>query len=154
MSKLSANQIVSALLEYGINPAAPAPGSAEDPWRQHIGPLQPLKFAPRPETSLDQPVGALTGPEEDPHFNDPLSPPFANEVPEPEELEGTVPITHKPLLPKNKYLNRFKWQPNDPDGPADPIPGAEEPTPPKNKYLNRFKWQPPAESEPPALGPA
>jgi hypothetical protein len=33
MSK-SAKQIVAALLEYGIDPDAPRPGSADDPWRK------------------------------------------------------------------------------------------------------------------------
>jgi hypothetical protein len=34
MSKLTAKQIVASLLEYGIDPDAPRPGSADDPWRK------------------------------------------------------------------------------------------------------------------------
>lgn len=33
MSK-NAQQIVAALLEYGIDPDAPRPGSSDDPWRK------------------------------------------------------------------------------------------------------------------------
>lgn len=34
MSRLTAKQIVASLLEYGIDPDAPRPGSPEDPWRK------------------------------------------------------------------------------------------------------------------------
>ena len=116
MNKLSAQQIVGKLLEYGINPEASAPaGSPQDPWRQHTGPLQPFKFRPRPGAAL-APEEEETLPDEEttpavgapaspgaPGAQDPLSPPFS-----------------KP--PVNKYMDRFKWRP--PTVPPPAAPGA------------------------------
>ena len=39
---MDAKQLVNALLEYGLDPNAPNPGSPEDPWRQ--GGHKPIKF--------------------------------------------------------------------------------------------------------------
>lgn len=51
MNKLSARQIVTRLLEYGVNYDAPGPGSPDDPWRQSLGPLPKMDFtAVRPGT--------------------------------------------------------------------------------------------------------
>lgn len=53
MSK-NAKQIVNALLEYGIDPDAPRPGSPDDPWRQQTGPLPPMDFGgARPGSAAD-----------------------------------------------------------------------------------------------------
>ncbi len=41
---MNAKQLVNKLLEYGLDPNAPAPGSPNDPWRQGGG--QPIKFNP------------------------------------------------------------------------------------------------------------
>lgn len=58
MSKLTAKQIVASLLEYGIDPNAPRPGSPDDPWRQTTGPLPKMKFtAKRPDLPVDDDEG-------------------------------------------------------------------------------------------------
>jgi len=85
MSK-SAKQIVDALLEYGIDPDAPRPGSPEDPWRQSTGPLPPMKFGGRP------------GPPEDEEETVPLPPPVKKKTPLPPH--GGQPAS-----------SRFNWKP-------------------------------------------
>lgn len=57
---MNAKQIVNKLLEYGLDPNAPAPGSPDDPWRQ--GGHKPLKFGrgafdgKRPAAGGDVPI--------------------------------------------------------------------------------------------------
>jgi len=55
MSKQFAQRVVDRLLEYGVNPEAPAPGSPDDPWRQNTGPLPPMTFGGRPGPAEDEP---------------------------------------------------------------------------------------------------
>jgi hypothetical protein len=87
MSRASAKQIVARLLEYGIDPDAPRPGSPEDPWRQSLGPLPPMQFGGRPGPALDEP-------EEDPSI--------------PKEIP--VKPTAGNILRRSKP-SRFNWKP-------------------------------------------
>jgi hypothetical protein len=79
MNKKAA-QIVSNLLEYGVDPDAPRPGGPEDPWRQSSGPLPPFTVKARP------------GHEDE----------VIDEIPA-EEDEAPV----KPAPKPNKHLGRF-----------------------------------------------
>lgn len=95
MSRPTAKQIVARLLEYGIDPDAPRPGSPEDPWRQSFGPLPPMQFGGRPGPALDEP-------EEDPSI--------------PKKIPVKPSTAH--ILRRSKG-SRFNWKP-----PTEPPPAA------------------------------
>ena len=100
--RLSAKQIVNNLLEYGVDPDMPAPGSPEDPWRQTTGPEGAMEFAPRP----GQPAGDdLGGPPPTPQPRDAALDMLLDKPP---GIEGPVPIKSNP---------RFRWKPPTPPGP-------------------------------------
>lgn len=90
MSRPTAKQIVARLLEYGIDPDAPRPGSPEDPWRQSFGPLPPMQFGGRAGPALDEPEE----PQDDPNIPKkiPVKPTAAN------------------ILRRSKG-SRFNWKP-------------------------------------------
>lgn len=93
---MTAQQIVNKLLEYGVDPASPAPGGPQDPWRQ--AGHKPLKFR----------RGDFEG----------------QRPPPPAEAGGSVPIKHgvdvPPLQNRHKVPpkrdmgglgGRFSWKP-------------------------------------------
>lgn len=91
MSK-TAQQVVAKLLEYGIDPDAPRPGSPEDPWRQSHVPvdINKLLYALRPGEPLPDEDADLGG------------------------LEGGVPAEDAaipPAEPLPKHKSRFTWKP-------------------------------------------
>lgn len=86
MRKSTAHQIVSSLLEYGINPDAPRPGSPEDPWRKSG--FKKLDFKDADFTGLR-----------------PGEVPPAEGEEEPTEPDAT---DEKPEIPRH---DRFKWKP-------------------------------------------
>lgn len=92
MSK-TATQIVAKLLEYGIDPDAPRPGSPEDPWRQSHVPvdINKLLYALRPGEPLPDEDADLSGLEDEP-------------APPP---EAATP----PAAPLPKHKSRFTWKP-------------------------------------------
>lgn len=109
MSRPSAKQIVNRLLEYGIDPDAPRPGSPDDPWRQSVGPLPPMEFGGRPGPALDEPEEG--GLEVDPN------------------IPKRIPVkpTAGNILRRSKP-SRFNWKPPGeapPPPPAGPPPAVE-----------------------------
>ena len=133
MSK-NAKQIVNALLEYGIDPDAPRPGSPDDPWRQQTGPLPPMQFGGRP------------GPADEPEA--PAEP--AGLAPEQEAMmaqikdrfirertEGFVhPETGQRVEPVSREEAEARWL------KVEPRFRAQMNTP-RAKQRSRFMWKPP-----------
>lgn len=96
MSRPTAKQIVASLLEYGIDPDAPRPGSPDDPWRQSYGPLPPMEFGGRPGPAEDAPET----PQQVPINKKPKQRPFSDKF-------------------KHSKGSRFNWKP-----PVEPPPQA------------------------------
>ena len=100
---MNAKQIVNRMLEWGIYPDAPRPGSSEDPWRQSLGAPGGMTFAPRP--------GETAPPEEIDPENE-IVPGDLLDAPPEEDKPTPIPIKHKPVVNP-----RFRWRPPTPPGP-------------------------------------
>jgi len=113
--KLSANQIVNKLLEYGMNPDVPPAGGADDPWRQSTG---PLPMPEKPDFSGMRPGAAAM---------------LGADVLDPEDLMD------EPLPPQGKPGGKPpQGGPPRPPGMSGPkLPGQGSPAHP------RFAWRPP-----------
>jgi len=101
--KQTAEQIVNKLLEYGAEEYEERPGGKNDPWRQSVGRLMPMEFAPRPPglASAGEPAPEVLPTEQDDALDVLLEPPLkAQEIP----IRRAVP-------------SRFRWRPPTPPGP-------------------------------------
>ena len=90
-----AEDIVNKLLEYGSEEYAQRPGGPQDPWRQSLGHVQPLDYAPRPG-SLEPDSEVLPAKEH------------------PLDIIDEPPV-EVPIRPK--VNPRFKWLPPTSPGP-------------------------------------
>lgn len=116
MSSMRAIQLVKKLLEYGLDPDAPRPGSPDDPWRQSTG---PIKFRrgdfdavrpnqPPPPVPTEIPDDAMLEPDD-----------LLDAPPEPVGPPGppATPPTKPENIPVKNVHPRFKWRPPPPPGP-------------------------------------
>jgi hypothetical protein len=63
MRKFTASEVVDRLLEYGVDPDHPRPGSEDDPWRK--GGLKKMQFKAKDFTGSRGTAAATAAPEEE-----------------------------------------------------------------------------------------